>query len=52
MKLYENYVNYSVFDGEITLDFSARDHLLATVFLNDPTNKDITLLIDNKVYNV
>ncbi len=51
MKLYENYVNYSVFDGEITLDSSAREHLLATVFLNDPTNKDITLLIDGIAYN-
>lgn len=51
MKLYENYVNYSVFDGEITLDSSARDHLLSTVFLNNPANKDITLLIDGVAYN-
>lgn len=51
MKLYENYVNYSVFDGEITLDSSAREHLLATVFLNNPTNKDITLLINGIAYN-
>ena len=42
MKLYENYVNYSVFDGEITLDSSARDHLLSTVFLNNPANRDNT----------
>ena len=51
MKLYENYVNYSVFDGEITLDSSAREHLLSTMFLGDPTNKDITLLIDGIAYN-
>lgn len=51
MKLYENYVNYSVFDGEITLDSSARAHLLSTVFLNNPANKDITLLIDGTAYN-
>ena len=51
MKLYENYVNYSVFDGEITLDSSAREHLLSTVFLNNPTNKDIMLLIDSTAHN-
>lgn len=51
MKLYENYVNYSVFDGEITLDSSAREHLLSTMFLGDPANKDITLLIDGIAYN-
>ena len=51
MKLYENYVNYSVFDGEITLDSSAREHLLSTMFLGDPINKDITLLIDGIAYN-
>ena len=51
MKLYENYVNYSVFDGEITLDSSARNHLLSSVFLNDPANRAITLLIDGMAYN-
>ena len=50
MKLYENYVNYSVFDGEITLDSSAREHLLSIVFLNDFTNRDIKLLINNTAY--
>ena len=51
MKLYENYVNYSVFDGEITLDSSVRNHLLSSVFLNDPANRAITLLIDGTAYN-
>ena len=50
MKLYENYVNYSVFDGEITLASSVRDHLISTVFLNDSANKDITLLINGTAY--
>lgn len=48
MTLYENYVNWSVFDGEITLAKDAREHLLATVFSTDTSNRSIQLVIDEQ----
>lgn len=51
MNLYSNYVNYSVFDGEITLEKSAKNHILSTVFSLNTSNINITLIINNKRYN-
>lgn len=51
MKLYENFVNYSVFDGEITLSKDAQKHLLETVFSTDTSNRDIRLLINEVAYS-
>lgn len=51
MKLYDKYVNYSVFDGEITLTSPAKRHLLASVFEESSTNKAIELIIDGVRYN-
>ena len=45
MILYDKYVNYSVFDGEITLSADAKDYLLNTVFSGLNQNLDITLII-------
>ena len=50
MKLYNNYVNWSVFDGEITLEKEARVHILSTIFSSDATNRDIVLILDNVSY--
>ncbi len=50
MILYDNYVNWSVFDGEITLEKSARDHILSSLFLGDSSNRDIKLIIANLRY--
>ncbi|MDO4547921.1 MAG: HNH endonuclease [Clostridia bacterium] len=44
-------VNYSVFDGEITLNRQAKDYLLSNVFNDDPQNRDVELLIDGNRYN-
>ena len=51
MNLYNNYVNYSVFDGEITLEKEAKIHILSTIFNEDTTNKDIQLIINGIHYN-
>lgn len=45
MILYSNNVNWSVFDGEITLAKEARNELWATVFSEDPANRSIVLVI-------
>lgn len=50
MTLYENYVNWSVFDGEITLAKDARNHLWATVFSTSTANRSIQLVIDGQRY--
>ena len=50
MKLYDRNVNWSVFDGEITLSAAAKKHLLATVFQNRSKNVDIILEIQNQRY--
>lgn len=44
-------MNYSVFDGEITVTATAKKHLLQTVFAVDPTNKAIKLIINGTRYN-
>ena len=51
MNLYSNYVNWSIFDGEITLEKDARVHILSTVFDSDTTNRDIVLVIDDVRYS-
>ncbi len=51
MVLYEGFVNYSMFDGEITLASNGKKHLLSTVFSIDPSNRDIFILIDGVRYN-
>lgn len=51
MNLYNNYVNYSVFDGEITLEKDARIHILSTVFAVNTSNRDIKLIINNVRYD-
>lgn len=48
MILYNRKVNYSVFDGEITLSKEAKEHLLDTIFLKNSVNRDIQLIIDWK----
>lgn len=50
MILYERNVNYSVFDGEITLSKNAKEYFLSTVFFLSGENKDIQLIIDGKKY--
>lgn len=47
MILYDNCVNWSVFDGEITLSTAARQHLLQTVLYEKRKNIDITLEIQD-----
>lgn len=51
MNLYSNYVNYSVFDSEITLEKSAKNHILSTIFSLNTSNIDIALIINNNRYN-
>lgn len=51
MDLYSRYVNYSVFDGEITLSSKAKQYLLNTIFYDNNSNLDIHLLIDNQLFS-
>lgn len=51
MVLYDKYVNYSVFDGEITLEKSAGNHIFSTVFSDIPENRNIRLLVNGTYFN-
>ena len=48
--LYDNYVNWSIFDGEVTLNKEAKEHILKTVFNINPQNRDISLIIKDQKY--
>lgn len=51
MILYNKYVNYSIFDGEITIEKEAREYLISTVFQNSDSSKDIKLIINGISYS-
>ena len=52
MDFYSNYVNYSVFDGEITLTNQISQQLISLFFQNNISCKqDIVLNLNNKAFN-